>query len=401
MPPPSKPGRPAGTLNTLRMAPAELDALIDEFDSMSHGSAPKRQHARLDFRRDSLLIEFQQPGGTSKLNYACRDLSASGASILHSSYIHIGTPCFIHIPKTDGTTVPVAGKVMRCRFIKGKVHEVGIKFDVVICVHEFVELNPLEGQFSLEAVNSTELTGSILHAAPAEIDRKLVRLFADGTGLSVTTANSGTSALQRATERFDLIISALELGDMRADGLANGLVKAGIRTPLMLLTDRASTDATETAKKACASAMLCKPLDREKVLRAIAEILGNSSGSGPAGAILSAIPIGDSRECLLSEAVDEINRLSNELRACTDFTHADTARGILSKLRSTARSMEFVSIAAAADSVIAAIPNSSESPWPTRQLRELSELGTRARGRTNQPAASPSATPAPPKPWAA
>ncbi|MGD9690020.1 MAG: PilZ domain-containing protein [Phycisphaerales bacterium] len=368
----------SGPANTLRMAQRELNALHAEFESDDHAATAKREHARRPYRHDSLLVEMHQPGGDSTLRYACRDLSAGGASLLHSSYVHVGTTCVVHIPRAHGGTVPVAGRVVRCQFVRGKVHEFGVKFDVPICIHEFVRLDPILGEFSIERADPKTLTGSILHVAPAETDRKLVRHFAEETPLGIVSAPSGAAALARAKEPFNLIVSSIDLGDMRADIFLDALAGAGVATPVLLIGEESSPALIEMARRACAAAMINKPLDRERFLRAVADVTTMRSPEGRKRDAACELPPGDPRKPLIADTIALIRRLGEELEPCTGHDFADRAASLCSEIRSTARSMGFAFIAATAEDALAVLPVSAEKPWPARLLRMLSELCRRA-----------------------
>lgn len=57
------------------------------------------------------------------------DISASGACFLVGRFFHQGTACDLTLQLEDGELMQVNGKVVRCNFMQGRVHEVAINFD--------------------------------------------------------------------------------------------------------------------------------------------------------------------------------------------------------------------------------------------------------------------------------
>ena len=79
-------------------------------------------------------------------------------------------------------------------------------------------------------------------------------------------------------ENPDLVL--LDLGLPEGDGFAVmerlQLLPATARIPVVVLSSRDAANAAAAAKKAGASAYLEKPVDKEKLLGAVGEALGNS-----------------------------------------------------------------------------------------------------------------------------
>lgn len=60
------------------------------------------------------------------------DISNGGLSFFYGVFIHPGTSCVAQLRTTDGERVLVPGKVVRCTFVQGRVHEVGVEFDAAV-----------------------------------------------------------------------------------------------------------------------------------------------------------------------------------------------------------------------------------------------------------------------------
>jgi hypothetical protein len=89
-----------------------------------------------------VILGYNPPGGTS-VTFApvVRDVSRGGLSALHSVYLHVSTrvAClFVGPDRSSG--LRVAGEIVRCRHIRGTVHEVGVKFSQPAAIYPFVRL---------------------------------------------------------------------------------------------------------------------------------------------------------------------------------------------------------------------------------------------------------------------
>ncbi len=91
-----------------------------------------------DVSRLCVLLENEQKG---KRTYALipRNLSRLGISLLHGKFVYGGTNCVVGLQAADGQVVPVRGKVIWCRLVTGRVHELGVQFEDPIDVEDFVE----------------------------------------------------------------------------------------------------------------------------------------------------------------------------------------------------------------------------------------------------------------------
>ena len=69
-----------------------------------------------------------------KPSYICR----IGMSLLHGVFVYPGTACKIALRSLGGEAVEVPGEVASCRWVDGRVHEIGVKFDEPIELDDFV-----------------------------------------------------------------------------------------------------------------------------------------------------------------------------------------------------------------------------------------------------------------------
>lgn len=181
--------------NTLGISQAVLDALIDKLESSSQSASAARSALRIPFRRLALPMNiYHSDGSRSVIQVACRNISSGGIAILHSSYMHVGSICEVILPRAGLSAVPVSGRVVRCRHVGGKVHEIGIKFNKPVEPRQFSAPNEGDLRRVLDAVNPTEFSAKILlSVADESLRRHVVRLLEE-TKASVQIWNGGKTA---------------------------------------------------------------------------------------------------------------------------------------------------------------------------------------------------------------
>ena len=119
----------------------------------------------------------------------------------------------------------------------------------------------------------------ILVVEDEAVQLALVAKLLRNAGYEVIEARDGIVAVTLARkENPDLVL--LDLGLPEGDGFAVmerlQLLPATARIPVVVLSSRDAANAAGAAKKAGARAYLEKPVDKEKLLRAVGEALGNS-----------------------------------------------------------------------------------------------------------------------------
>ena len=88
-------------------------------------------------RRVALRIIHQGGQKTSHL-VRSRNLSVGGMSFIHLSFLYPGTACHVALQTRYGESVALTGKVIWCRHVSGRSHEIGLRFDQMIQIDEFV-----------------------------------------------------------------------------------------------------------------------------------------------------------------------------------------------------------------------------------------------------------------------
>ena len=129
-------------------------------------------------------------------------------------------------------------------------------------------------------VTKKTLVPEILVAEDNEVNRMVITMILENAGYRVSTVNDGAAALDILEENhFDLVIvdmqmpvmgglEAMKLYRMAHPGKVN-------KTPFLVLTANATTDARRLSKETGANAFLTKPVDSDRLLRHVSSLTGN------------------------------------------------------------------------------------------------------------------------------
>lgn len=137
----------------LKLAESQKREIIQILEERDANNASSRAHPRhLYCVANGVQVQIAQPGGSvTRFIVAPRNLSTNGMQFLHGGYVHVGTSCIANLLQLNGHTQLVRGTVVRCDYICGRVHDIGIKFDSSIPIQEFVKCAEAEaGEESAE-----------------------------------------------------------------------------------------------------------------------------------------------------------------------------------------------------------------------------------------------------------
>jgi len=118
---------------------AELRGLIDR-RARDDVTRERRQAPRVPFGlplRLGVLLENRIKGRRT-CALAPRNISRNGISLFHGTFVYAGTNCVVGLRALDAQVIPARGRVIWCRLIAGRVHELGLRFDEPVEVGDFV-----------------------------------------------------------------------------------------------------------------------------------------------------------------------------------------------------------------------------------------------------------------------
>ena len=238
--------------------PDQLLQQLDAADKQDPGAA-KRRATRKSWRKRLKMLIVEPAGNERRVEVVTRNLSGGGLSFLNNGYLHTGSRCEMQLMTSDNAWVDIQATVLRCRYVAGRVHEVGIRFDQSVDESQFI---------------STELAASILIVDDAEDQARLTGHFLTQAGAKVVTANRGFQALKLVAEDdFDLVLLDVEMPGISGPQVAQTLRERGVTVPIVAYTARDDSTVREECLAAGCSDVLTKPLSKQGLVDVLATYL--------------------------------------------------------------------------------------------------------------------------------
>ncbi|MGH7244235.1 MAG: response regulator [Phycisphaerales bacterium] len=329
--------------NTLGLDLEGIRALASRLDTMDGGrpSQLKRDFVRWPFHRERVRIQIDQPGGTQLLlKLACRNLSRGGISLFHNAYLHERGRCVLWLPHPTRGEVGVFGSLARCKHRGGMVHELGVRFDHPIDAKDFVSLDSGAEIYSQERVTPEKLSGSLLVVDPDEQELRLIRHFTKGTAIRVRSCSTQSEALASLREPADLVLVALKLPDGSAAEFVSAVRAVGVRTPVLIITPDVSRQSRIAARGAACEGVLGKPLSCDRLLRALAEFMGDASAIASTASIAT-IAHDDPVAEVLPEFISQLRIAAETIRGAIERDNAPECEKVCLMIAGAAPALGF------------------------------------------------------------
>ncbi|MBL8885840.1 MAG: response regulator [Phycisphaerales bacterium] len=337
--------------NTLGLDLDGVRALSSRLDALDGGrpSELKRDFVRWPFQRERIRIQIDQPGGTQLLlKLACRNLSRGGISLFHGAYLHERGRCVLWLPHPGRGEIGIFGTLVRCKHRGGMVHELGVRFDKPIDAKEFVSLDAGAEIYSQERVTPERLSGSLLVVDPDEQEQRLIRHFTKGTEIRMRSCATQSEALAALREPADLVLVSLNLPDGSAAEFVSAVRAVGVRTPVLIITPDVSRQSRVAARGAACEGVLGKPLSCDRLLRALAEFMGDASSSA-ATSTIATIAKDDPAAEMLPEFIAQLRAAAQTIRAGIELDNAPECERVCLMIAGAAPALGFGGMVPAVD----------------------------------------------------
>lgn len=304
----------AGRVNSLGLGQAALDALIKKLETPApgagkHDAKVRRQYIRWPFRKESITLRVSGPtwagmgSAEVQVRVACRNISKGGMSVLHNSFLHTGTRLVVELPPPPGAPEDepprlIPAQIVRCQHRGGVVHELGIKFDEQLDVRAFVERDPFDQRFSVEALDLTRVMGTLVHVTRSPLEQRAVESALKGARVRIRAFATAEDAAAfnwlglapagnaDPSEQAVLVCDLDTEGSGPADVLSalcmNGF-NGGRPGPLIVLCEdtgletrrKIATLLSSRRSQRCDEPVifLVKPIEPQKLVKAVAECL--------------------------------------------------------------------------------------------------------------------------------
>lgn len=133
-------------IDTLRLPAATVRLLINALDQQQP-ARPNRgpsSRSRHPYTRQVMLTLYPSNAGRDAASEARRflahgrSINPRGAAILHGAFVHAETPCELQLVTADGERTLVRGRVVDCRHLTKRVHELSVEFDTPVDVTAYI-----------------------------------------------------------------------------------------------------------------------------------------------------------------------------------------------------------------------------------------------------------------------
>lgn len=351
-------------IDALKISDQDHQAIVNELDRGA--AAPGRElrrSKRIPFKAvTGLILQVTHPGGTTvRFLVKPRNISSTGLSVMHGGFIHPGTKCSVPLKDLKGKATKVDGKVVSCRLIRGRIHELGVKFDKEIAVQQYVlDADASTGeQHGLESapISLPSLQGRVIVADEWQDDRQLLVYDLHKLGLDAMEADGGADVLRRLQQsKYDVVLTGEWLGDMTAPDLAGAAKQIGSRTPLLGVYSAVSEDARLKAASAGIATIVQKPYKLERLAQVLMQHLrmaGADAEPAASGADLSEkwVEVG-MRPMILAflQGLDiRLGDLDAQMKEWAQGSAAQNPAQTCQRLKGAAASYGFPTISAAAE----------------------------------------------------
>lgn len=371
-------------IDTLRLDPQERQVLLAALDENAEEArfANLRADQRVRFEMPSgVVTKIYQPGG-SPITYLIhpRNLSRTGMSFLHGTYVYDHSRVQVHLRTIKDQTAVVTGSVVWCRHVRGRVHEIGVSFNHPIVLSAFVKELPRDDKASLRT-RLAPLHQRLLYVDDCLDDQELLAFHCKSAGIDLLRAADALAALEIVeTKPIEAVVAAVMLPGMSGLEMLEALRATQFTKPVVLLSVDASRQTQELALARGATAVMNKPYVFEDLAARLCEHLPREQCPATGDALVSEHWGNAPMRPLIQNF---LARLQKQVRQLSSLIGEAGNQPILEKLcldlRGSAGGYGYPSISEAARGLYEELRAGAAVPSVMRRMSELSQLCDSAR----------------------
>ena len=193
---------------TLELIASVLDQLDAEDSSADF--AARRTSPRASHRVAGVSFEVEHIGGGISSYTGCsRNLSQRGMSLIVDVFVHPGSTVEVSLRRLDGGTERLTGRIVQCRHVSGRLHELGIFFSKAIFPPSFTS----DANGMSVSSGGDDLVGRILCYTPRQTSLQILSTFLRATQVEVVHCDT----LGKAKDRLKLDLFDAVIVDAMAD----------------------------------------------------------------------------------------------------------------------------------------------------------------------------------------
>ncbi len=342
--------KPEQFQNLLRLGEGEIQKILERMDQDAAEARPKalRRSDRFEFRRSRLPVIVRHKGGTeARLLLCARNLSEGGISLIHTGYLHPGTTLHVHLTMLKGEVVAIPGQVASCRYISGRLHEIGVRFDHPIDAASFCE--PQAGIVSPGvgvSASPPKLAGRALCMIDDSAERKRIVGWLQETGLTATESehtNAVLSVLNVPPHPLLILCSEPPPTDGAAPAVSQ--FRDGGFAGVVIVAAAAPDEAPPPEG---ADALLARPARRMSLFKILHSFAGRLGGVDPGGPIYSTLVEEPGMVSVLEHYAEQVKGWAAQIKESVASNDVSKAIAACKSLAATAQGHGFPSLAGAA-----------------------------------------------------
>ena len=272
--------------DALRLSARERQALLEEMNKSERGyRGPDNRSTRRHTYHDhaGITATIAHPGGSIvRVLVVCRSISDMGMGFLHGGYVHPGSRCAFRLMTLKHEPLTVTGRVVRCAFLRGRAHEVGVRFDQPIDPAAFVQTALRIHKNTEVSQDLPSLSGRVLLIEDSAPDRDLLQYHLQHLGVDLSSVEASEEALSKLTsEAYDLVLTDQWQPGMSGHDLSADLRRLGFAEPIVAITGDETNDTTQLIQQAGCEATLVKPYLFEDLVAVLQRFLISDSDLQP------------------------------------------------------------------------------------------------------------------------
>ncbi|MEM9082587.1 MAG: PilZ domain-containing protein [Planctomycetota bacterium] len=112
------------------MSARDANEMTDQLETRRAEFTHARTHARYKLPHETkVVVDFPSKRDDTRFEAMAYDISNGGIGVFHGRFEYPGARCVVEISGgPQGDVIVLDGEVVRCELMKGRVHEIGIKF---------------------------------------------------------------------------------------------------------------------------------------------------------------------------------------------------------------------------------------------------------------------------------
>jgi len=327
-------------IDVLRMNERDRETLTRELNSGRREvkGSDLRENQRVAYElAHGVVMELQQPGGnTSRYMVQPRDISCTGLGFLHGSFVYTDSVCTCELVTIDGSQMPIRGKIVRCRHVKGRVHEVGVHFDDPLAPTVFAKcfIPSVPGEPGAAAMT---LEGDVVCIEPSTADRELLRFRMSDVGVTIHGVQFGVEGLKllETLPKVHAVITELDLPGMSGLDVVAKFRKEGFFGPIFGVTSNDDPAAAAEARRCGCTEVFVKPYDFDELVVELAEHLPKDRSMESSSPLESELWANERMRPLITSFIAEMAKQIELLREAVVQSDQKQALQIAKSLKGT------------------------------------------------------------------